>query len=354
MRSRARGLALVSMSLALLACFDGTPVGPPAQYVRAISGDVQPAKAGLDLAEPFVVRVTNAMGRGLQGAQVTWTVTSGEGILGGDRGTDCSPKRTVSMRTDARGYARMSFRPTWFGPTTVTARPLYVTTEPATFTTDASDPGVTLEVVSGDNQQGRAGEALPELLCVRVTDGVDRPVADVEVVFTVTDEVGHGFGGCEAVGQPAGSAATRTTLPGWSQSDDPGGVGCIVFEPIAQGVFTVSATVPADGVSVDPAFFTLEGVGVLIRLIESTWPGAGAIFRGPGGGPWVTVPVGTSVEWEAHILARIASISMPPDGASFDSGELEAGERFEFVPEVAGTWIYQDRYTGALGELTVD
>lgn len=43
----------------------------------------------------------------------------------------------------------------------------------------------------------------------------------------------------------------------------------------------------------------------------------------------------------------MTSSTTPPGGAPFDSGTLEAGARFQFVPDVAGTWEYFDRILGA-------
>lgn len=51
--------------------------------------------------------------------------------------------------------------------------------------------------------------------------------------------------------------------------------------------------------------------------------------------------------------AHIRSTSTPAGGASFDSGSLTEGERFLFVPGVAGTWEYVDQVSGATGTLTV-
>jgi hypothetical protein len=57
---------------------------------------------------------------------------------------------------------------------------------------------------------------------------------------------------------------------------------------------------------------------------------------------WITVPVGTTVEWSILGVeeARIASTSEPTGGEPFDSGTLAGGERFQFVPGVAGTWEF--------------
>ncbi|MGH7587308.1 MAG: cupredoxin domain-containing protein, partial [Gemmatimonadota bacterium] len=64
-------------------------------------------------------------------------------------------------------------------------------------------------------------------------------------------------------------------------------------------------------------------------------------FITPNGAREVIVPVGVTVEWvigwDKH---TVTSRSAPPGGPSFDSGSLDVGERFQFVPAVAGTWDY--------------
>lgn len=47
---------------------------------------------------------------------------------------------------------------------------------------------VALTAVSGDGQEATIGSRLPQPLVVRVTDGAQRPVADVPLVFRFQDE----------------------------------------------------------------------------------------------------------------------------------------------------------------------
>jgi hypothetical protein len=95
----------------------------------------------------------------------------------------------------------------------------------------------------------------------------------------------------------------------------------------------------------------VTATGFLITLADF---GLGPAFLGaPDDSSDVTVPIGAPVEWVNWLeSARIMSTSAPPGGASFDSGELSQGERFEFVPDVAGTWEYVDPVSGATGTLT--
>jgi hypothetical protein len=345
-------ITVACLSLVLFACGDDGPIGPQPPRLAAVSGNGQPGKAGHLLGQPFVVRVADRLDRGLEGLEVTWTVTDGEGILGEDfDGLDdqtCSSASTTSVRTDAKGVARVSFIPTWFGQVTVTAS-VPGASDPVRFTTDASDPGAVLRIVAGNHHVGKAGELdednpglwKTQRFEVRASDGRGAPVPHVAVRWAITagDML---LVGCGAAGQEwPPSTWSRTRSDGIAHAD---------YRLVALGSTTVAAAVP--GVPVSPVNFTATASAVVILLDDSWWLGWLGFF-GPDGSPDVTVPVGTSVEW-ANFLesSRIVSVSAPPGGASFDSGELGANDRFEFVPAVAGTWAYVDQVSCSTATLT--
>lgn len=363
MRTPKLGWSAAYLSLALLACGDDGPTGPQPVVLTMISGDNQPGKAGQPLGEPFVVRVTNLRGQGVEGVAVTWTITPGGGALGEATalafegvfdddferfdevqfGCALIDAQTV-RRTDSDGIAQVRFMPTWFGPVTVTARAAGAS-EPVTFTTDASDPGAVLTIVAGNHHEGKVGEwdefsfFFPAWhgLQVRLVDGQRNPVPYVPVRWVVT----------------SGDVAMQGCVPGlpqvsnWTRAGSDGSAD-VIFRLVALGTSTVAAAVP--GVLSSPVTFTVTATGVVITLADS---GAGPTFFGPDDSSDVTVPIGAPVEWaNGFETAQITSTSAPPDGASFDSGELSRGERFEFVTDVAGTWEFVDQVSGATGTLT--
>jgi hypothetical protein len=328
----------------------------PAVAMAMVSGDDQRGRAGHELGEPLVVRVTDSGGVGIPNVVVTWSVTSGDGALDG-RWQACPPPYeydsgdpvpVVSAITDAGGFARITFMPTWFGPVTVTARSHGIPGSPVTFTTDATDPGARIEIVGGAEQDGAFGAwEQANGLTVRVTDGEGRGVAHVPVTWVRTPLNGIlRRSGC--FGSLGGRAITRTR-----ESLEPAGSGYtgLVFVPKSLGASTVSASLP--GVDGIPVVFTVNTATVVVGLAVDPWLG-GPGFVGPGFSPDVTVPAGVAVEFlNANAAARIKSTSMPAGGASFDSGSMGPDARFRFVPDAPGRWEFVDEISGKTGTVTV-
>ncbi|MGD8869214.1 MAG: hypothetical protein PVI01_16455 [Gemmatimonadales bacterium] len=312
-----------------------TDATDPGAALAVAFGSDQQAKAGQPLGQPFVVQVTNGQGDAVPYMRVFWGLTYGDGDFGrdelGNRAT------AIETRTDADGFAEASFTPTWFGPVEVAAYAGGAQGSPAAFKADATDLGATLTIVSGDDQQGKAGEPLPELFVARVADGQGNAVANVLVSWSVT----------QGSGAWAGSSQATTPYSG------AGGLAQVAFAPRQLGTSRVAAQLAGTHVRVS---FTTD-VSVLLISYEDYY---GGIFVGPYCEGWSycsdeTVPLGTTLEWVNALpnAARIVSTSTPPGGASFDSGTLDEDGRFQFVPKVTGTWEYVDQVRGRTGRLTV-
>lgn len=342
------------LALALSGCGNGPVESGPVE-LGEVSGDGQAARAGHPIPEPFVVRVTDHRGEGLANRLVTWTIVAGEGAFGDHfdsldpsqldhRERYCWPDSTMSVRTDEDGFARASFTPTWFGPNTVVASAPGVHGSPVTFTTDASDPGAVISIVSGNHQEGKAGEWV-DFLVVKVMDGEGRPVPHVTLTWAVTEGGGTLFG-CGFTVPERPSTTTRT-------SDDWGpGTSHIELRLRSFGTTRVAASVP--GVAVSPVTFTAEATVMVIGLSYDPQNDA-TVFYGPDfSTDPVIVPVGATVEfWNREPAARIVSTSVPTESDGFDSGDLSENERFQFVPDLPGTWEFVDQISGASGTLVV-
>jgi hypothetical protein len=61
--------------------FTETALAAVASTLAIVSGNNQSATAGLPLAQPLIVKATDAAGRAVSGALVDWTIVSGGGLL---------------------------------------------------------------------------------------------------------------------------------------------------------------------------------------------------------------------------------------------------------------------------------
>lgn len=187
-------------------------------------------------------------------------------------------------------------------------------------------------VVSGNDQEGMAGDPLAAPLVVRVTDASGVGVGNVWVTWRITS--GAGRFRDERGNILASPPSTRT---------GPDGLARVIFEPLILDRITVEAGLKDR--SDASVTFSADARGVVIHLW--LW------ITGPDNTPDVTVPIGTLVEWRNWLSSgRVASTSSPAGGASFDSGRLGEQDRFQFVPEVAGTWEYTNQVTGERATLT--
>lgn len=216
--------------------------------------------------------------------------------------------------------------------------------------------------VSGDDQQGKAGEKLGEPFVVRVTDAQGDGVGGVEVTWRVAS----GAGGLWRVLGRTGGLSTVF------MDTDPDGIARVFFGPKVPGASTVTADVA--GLQGSPVTFATDAIAMVVHVgfldvlgdlsggcVNAQGEPEESTFIAPDGSrDDVTVPVGTTVEWTGvewldpgTCEVRIVSTLEPPGGEPFDSGILTLGrERFEFVPGVVGTWEYKDQVSGSTGTLT--
>jgi len=207
-------------------------------------------------------------------------------------------------------------------------------------------PVPVLAIVSGNGQQGTTGEFLAEPFVVRVTNPQGAGVSNVSVSWTVVSGAG-GF----------------STLITQTAAD---GVASVFFRPTTPGRITVNAWA-ADAVQGSPATFTVDVLGplppgdVLIRfgpIFDCYFTPANndpSIFSVPEG----TIPVGALVvfEYAPYLLpvcaAQVRSVSVPSGGVPFDSGIIQAGQRWGVVLDVAGDWQVRDVLNGGSAILKV-
>ena len=206
--------------------------------LKIISGNEQQGQPGAALEKPFVVEVRDHSDNPLPEAQVTFSVTSGGGSLSAG-----------SVTTDASGRAESTLT---LGPepgTNTVAVAIADVQGEQTFTAEGVRTPASLEIISGDDQQGQPGAALEMPFVVEVRDRSDNPLPDVQVMFSVT-----GGGGTL-------SATTPTT-------DGNGRVESRLTLGPAPGTNTVTVSVTgiqeertfnAEGIRIPKAFWIISG-----------------------------------------------------------------------------------------------
>ena len=226
MLSRIRRFALPAIVtlIGIGSCTDSTDPdtpGPPASFV-IVGGNQQEDTVGQELPQPLVARITDASGRSVPGAVVSFVVTSGggsvfspaaqanaEGIVQNrwTLGTSTAAPQEVEVRSVNPNTGA----PIVFGRFQATARP---------------DRPATLTKTQGDGQQGIAGAKLPNAPRVRVTDQYGNGVPGVTVTWAVangggtlsaatstTDATGHATVDW-TLGPAAGQGSITATIAG--------------------------------------------------------------------------------------------------------------------------------------------
>ena len=165
-----------------------------------ISGSDQQDAPGTTLASPFVVEVRDQCNNPLPEAQVTFSVTSGGGVVS-----------ATSVMTDNNGRVEstLTLGPN-LGANAVTVSVTRIQ-EQRTFNAEGIRIPKAFEIISGDGQQDAPGTALPQSFVVEVRDQYDDPLPDVKVTFSVTGG-GGALSGTSVMTDSNGRAESTLTL----------------------------------------------------------------------------------------------------------------------------------------------
>jgi PKD repeat protein len=221
------GSWLTVLGLLLVACNAGDGLllpseGQPAA-IEVLRGDGQSGRVGEPLADPLVVEVTDTRNRPVEGATVTFELTSG------GPGADVVPHTAT---TDANGQANAQIvLGTTIGQQTGEARLAVGAAPPkTTFTAMAvSENANNMAAVAGEDQTGHVGAPLAEPLVAQVTDAFGNPIVGVPISWeaegggTVSDAIvntdDQGRASVERVlGPAAGQQTTVATSEGLAGS----------------------------------------------------------------------------------------------------------------------------------------
>ncbi len=183
----------------------------PAKLAK-VSGDNQLTSAATLVANPLTVRVTDADNNPISGAAVNFIVDAGSGTING--------ASSALLRTDSNGEVGAPFVT---GPVAGAQNKVRATAEhngqalqgsPRNFTINTASLKA-MALVSGNNQNGVAGDPLVNPFKVMITDTLDKPVAQQDVVFTIIEGNGKLNGGASPLTvktDSTGSASVKLTL----------------------------------------------------------------------------------------------------------------------------------------------
>ncbi len=154
-----------------------------------------------------------------------------------------------------------------------------------------------------------------------------------------TDDLGFGVPGVAVGWEVKSGVATVSATSGIT--DSTGVAEILVTAGPVLGPIVVQAN--AAGSSLYRAEFVLLVTAVQVEILADR-------FVGPLGGDTVDVVAGDTVEWlnrdlQSHLLR---SVVLPEGGTTIRSDSLRNSDRYRFVPNVAGIWVYEDELSSSV------
>ena len=267
------------------------PPAPPAPArvltVERAGGDDQVAVVGRELPVPLAVRVTDGEGLVVPDVAVVFSVTWGDGSLGG--------QQTRTVITDADGLAAT---PWVLGPAAQTNTVSAVLAGDARrtieFRANARPDVATRLVYWGGLRAGLVGTTLTSAPVVAAVDRFGNRVSGIPVTFTAADDGGSLAGGLDttdAYGVARSVAWTLGTRAGtYSVTASSPGLESFVFTATAYaGPASIMEVVEGD--AQEAAVMTVVPVTPVIRILDQYRnPVRGAVVTFTNGGEF-TVPV---------------------------------------------------------------
>ncbi len=250
--------------------FKATATAAGAAQLVKVSGDGQTATVGQKLAQPLVVRLTDAFGNPISGVQVQWLLPpNAKGKL--------NPAVT---KTDASGLAKTEWTLSEVAGENL-AGALVEGVAPVPFSAQGKPgPVATLTKVSGDAQSGSPGAKLEQPLVVQAVDAYGNAVAGATVTWSViqgggsldrtktdTDQEGRasvtwqlGSEGSNQVRASAGSSATAVFSATATTSST--GAARVTVKPDSARVVALGATSAFTATVSDASGKSMSGVTV--------------------------------------------------------------------------------------------
>lgn len=221
------------------ATFTARLTGTEGVVISAVSGDGQSAVVGAALPQPLVVSLVDAASRPIVGLRVDFSGATFSPTFGT---TDAAGRVSVGVTLGRTA-----------GPVALAVTVSALRLTKVFSATALPGPAGLITVISGDNQAGAGGQALPQPIVVRVTDAFGNPVQAI-VLFQASASQGT-FSPARISTDGRGQASTSFTLL-------PGVLGQVSLRAVIEGT-TAFAEINVNGQAipfitgiVNPASFT--------------------------------------------------------------------------------------------------
>ena len=230
--------------------FRATVLPANAAVSEMVSGNNQSAIVDSDLAQPFVIRVTDSFNNPVSGETITFKVVQGNGTL--DRSA------RLEVITDEHGLAAALYHTgTTVGEHRIRAICSGLAPEEHLFTVKVwpRSPHA-LDYISGNDQTGAINAPLPEPLIVRVADRFGNAVSDAQVQWQVISTGGN-LDGERLI-------MTQTDAQGFAQTT------FTLGDEMGDSLYSVAATAEYNGAALmnSPVVFVASaGVGEAASLV---------------------------------------------------------------------------------------
>ena len=294
-----------------------------------VSGDAQSAVTGSILPDSLAVRLLDRNGLPVAGVPVSFVVTSGNGYVSPSSATTDSAG--ISYAHWALGYA--------LGDQTVEASVNGVKGSPTTFhATAVAGAPAALVAVSGDLQNGTAGQKLPAALEVKVRDQFGNPVAGVPVSWSASSgSLSPISGVSDADGLVATSWTLGSTLGESTATARSAGLTSVTFIAttlraavalirlvpdslslqVGQVAAVTAAAFDASGAPLDGVRFAWSSSDAQTAKVDS----AGRVTGVGGGSARVSASAaGVTTSIPVVVQDMVASIALSPSSANLTPG----------------------------------
>ena len=263
--------------------FTATAVLAPAVALVRVTPDLARTTIGTEVAQRPAVRAVDAGGNAVANVPVVFSITTGGGTVAGEQAT-----------TDSRGIAMSG---TWTlgtaaGVQSVRATSSGLTPADIEVLTVGGAPA-TMVAVSGNDQYGFVGSAIPQLPAVRVLDQYGNNVGNIPVLFTP----GSGSGTVTGATVQTEFATGAASVAAWMLGAAPAQTLVATTTALPGLTVTFRANVTSSQFDIDVRFIGEGGTERQRQAFASAVSRWRRVITGDIGTTSLNVPAGECASW---------------------------------------------------------